>query len=221
MQGYNAPYVPGWDNNGLPIEVLVAKEFREKKLTPTRMEIRRRCREVAVEWVGKQSEQFQRLGIRGNWEHPYLTMSQEMAARSWMSSPRWSKRALSTGGLRPVYWSLVDETALADAEIEYADRTDPSIYVRFPLRSDPDGVFGPDALSCDCYTVIWTTTPWTIPANVAVAAGPNMSYVIVIVAHEGWPLFSAEDRLGATMAAGKLLELSGAENRAKAEICKT
>jgi len=80
MEGYTCPYVPGWDNNGLPIEVLVAKEFREKKLTPTRAEIRARCREVAVEWVGKQSEQFQRLGIRGDWDHPYLTMSKEMAA---------------------------------------------------------------------------------------------------------------------------------------------
>lgn len=102
-------------------------------------------------------------------------------------------------GLRPVYWSLVDETALADAEIEYADRSDPSIYVRFPLRVDPDGVFGADAKTGDCYTVIWTTTPWTIPANVAIAAGPNIGYAVV--QHGTARYLVAEDRLGATMAA--------------------
>ena len=199
MEGYSAPYVPGWDNNGLPIEVLVAKEFREKKLIPTRMEIRRRCREVAVEWVGKQSEQFQRLGIRGNWDHPYLTMSQEMAAKELDVFAEMVEKGFVYRGLRPVYWSLVDETALADAEIEYADRTDPSIYVRFPVRSDPDGVFGEGVKTGDCYTVIWTTTPWTIPANVAVAAGPNISYVVV--SHNGCHYLVAEERLGATMAA--------------------
>jgi isoleucyl-tRNA synthetase len=199
MEGYTAPYVPGWDNNGLPIEVLVAKEFREKKQTPTRMEIRRRCREVAEEWVGKQSEQFQRLGIRGDWDHPYLTMSKEMAAQELDVFAEMVDRGFIYRGLRPVYWSLVDETALADAEIEYADRTDPSVYVRFPLRADPDGVFGPDARQGDCYTVIWTTTPWTIPANVAVAAGPGLDYVVV--QHGTARYLVAADRLGATMAA--------------------
>ncbi len=199
MEGYTAPYVPGWDNNGLPIEVLVAKEFYEKKETPTRMEIRRRCREVATEWVGKQSEQFQRLGIRGNWDEPYLTMSPQMAVKELDVFAEMVEKGFVYRGLRPVHWSLVDETALADAEIEYEDRTDPSIYVRFPLRSDPDGVFGTDAKMGDCYTVIWTTTPWTIPANVAVAAGPNISYVIV--SHNGCRYLVAEDRLGATMAA--------------------
>ena len=199
MEGYTAPYVPGWDNNGLPIEVLVAKEFREKNLTPTRMEIRRRCREVAVEWVGKQSAQFQRLGIRGDWDHPYLTMSKEMAAKELDVFAEMVDKGFIYRGLRPVYWSLVDETALADAEIEYADRTDPSIYVRFPLRADPDAVFGTDAKQDDCYTVIWTTTPWTIPANVAVAAGRSLDYVIV--QHQTARYLVAAERLGATMAA--------------------
>ena len=199
MEGYTAPYVPGWDNNGLPIEVLVAKEFREKNLTPTRMEIRRRCREVAVEWVGKQGEQFRRLGIRGDWDHPYLTMSKEMAAKELDVFAEMVEKGFIYRGLRPVHWSLVDETALADAEIEYADRADPSIYVRFPLRSDPGGVFGADADSAKCYTVIWTTTPWTIPANVAVAAGATLDYVIV--QHQADRYLVAADRLGATMAA--------------------
>jgi isoleucyl-tRNA synthetase len=199
MEGYACPYVPGWDNNGLPIEVLVAKEFRASGHTPTRAEIRRRCRAVAAEWVGKQSDQFQRLGVRGDWEHPYRTMAPEMAAREMDVFAEMVEKGYIYRGLRPVYWSLVDETALADAEIEYADRTDPSIYVRFGLRADPDGVFGPDARAGDCYTVIWTTTPWTIPANVAVAAGPALDYVIV--GHEGRRYLLAEDRLGATMAA--------------------
>ena len=199
MEGYTSPYVPGWDNNGLPIEVLVAKEFREKKQTPTRMEIRRRCREVATEWVGKQAAQFERLGIRGDWGHPYLTMSKEMAAKELDVFAEMVEKGFIYRGLRPVYWSLVDETALADAEIEYEDRTDPSIYVRFPVRADPDGVFGPDAKTGDCYTVIWTTTPWTIPANVAVAAGPGIEYAVV--QHERARYLVAADRLGATMAA--------------------
>jgi isoleucyl-tRNA synthetase len=198
MQGYKAPYVPGWDNNGLPIEVLVAKEFREKKMTPTRYEIRARCREVAVEWVAKQSEQFQRLGIRGDWDHPYLTMTPEMAARELDVFADLVEKGFIYRGLRPVSWSLVDETALADAEIEYADRTDSSIYVRFALKSDPDGVFGEGGAK-NAYTVIWTTTPWTIPANVAVAAGPKIEYVVA--EHDDKRYLIAAARLEATMAA--------------------
>ncbi len=199
MQGYKAPYVPGWDNNGLPIEVLVAKEFREQKLTPTRQEIRARCREVATEWVGRQSEQFQRLGIRGDWDRPYLTMAPEMAARELDVFADLVEKGFIYRGLRPVHWSLVDETALADAEIEYADRTDPSIYVRFPLKADPDGVFGAGATPENAATIIWTTTPWTIPANVAVAAGPDIEYAVV--EHQGGRFLLAAARLGETMAA--------------------
>jgi isoleucyl-tRNA synthetase len=197
MRGYKAPYVPGWDNNGLPIEVLVAKEFREKKLTPSRSEIRARCREVATEWVQKQSEQFQRLGIRGDWTHPYLTMTKEMAAAELDVFADLVEKGVIYRGLRPVHWSLVDETALADAEIEYADRTDPSIYVRFPLRSDPNAVFNPEAALENCSTIIWTTTPWTIPANVAVAVGPDMEYVIARRGDERFLVAAA--RLAATM----------------------
>lgn len=199
MEGYKAPYVPGWDNNGLPIEVLVAKEFREKKQTPTRMEIRQRCREVADYWYKVQSEQFQRLGIRGDWDHPYLTMSNELAAKELEVFAELVEKGFIYRGLRPVYWSLVDETALADAEIEYADRTDPSIHVRFALRADPDGVFGQDVDQSRCCTVIWTTTPWTIPANVAVAVGPNIDYVIA--EQDGRRYLVAADRLMPTMEA--------------------
>jgi len=195
-QGYKTPYVPGWDNNGLPIEVLVAKEFLAKKYTPTRKEIRDRCREVATEWVGKQSEEFQRLGIRGDWDHPYLTMTKELAARELDVFADMVEHGFIYRGKKPVHWSLVDQTALAEHEIEYEDREDPSIFVRFALRSDLYDVFaGYDPARC--FTIIWTTTPWTIPANVAVAVGPDIEYVIV--EHEGDRYLIALDRLGATM----------------------
>ena len=199
MEGYTSPYVPGWDNNGLPIEVLVAKEFLAQKLSPTRTEIRRRCREVATEWTAKQSEQFQRLGIRGDWDNPYMTMTPKMAAKELDVFAEMVEKGFVYRGLKPVFWSLVDETALAEHEVEYEDRTDPSIFVRFPLQADPDGVFGPDAKQGDCYTVIWTTTPWTIPANVAVAAGAGIEYVVV--QHDTARYLVASDRLGAVMAA--------------------
>ncbi len=204
MQGYKAPYVPGWDNNGLPIEVLVAKEFRQKGEKPTRAEIRARCREVAEQWYKIQREQFQRLGVSGDWDHPYLTMTKEMAAQELEVFAELVERGFIYRGLRPVYWSLVDETALADAEIEYADRTDSSIYVRFPLRTDPDGVFGSDIDLADCSTIIWTTTPWTIPANVAVAVGADIDYVIA--EHNGRRFLVAAERLAPTMAAAGLAD---------------
>ncbi len=199
MQGYKTPYVPGWDNNGLPIEVLVAKEFLAKKQQPTRKEIRDRCREVATEWTARQAAQFQRLGIRGDWGHPYLTMANHMAAKELDVFAEMVARGFIYRGLKPVFWSLVDQTALAEHEVEYEDRNDPSIYVRFALRADPDGVFGSGADVSQCYTIIWTTTPWTIPANVAVAVGAEIEYALV--EHEGQRYLVASDRLGATMAA--------------------
>ena len=196
-QGYQTPYVPGWDNNGLPIEVLVAKEFREKKQTPTKAEIRARCREVATHWVGVQSEEFQRLGIRADWAHPYLTMTKELASRELDAFAEMVDKGFIYRGLRPVHWSLVDQTALADAEIEYEDREDPSIFVRFALREDPNAIF--EAYDpARCYTVIWTTTPWTIPANTGVAVGPGVEYAVV--EYQGDRYLLAADRLGATMA---------------------
>jgi isoleucyl-tRNA synthetase len=200
MQGYKAPYVPGWDNNGLPIEVAVSKEFREKKVTPTPTEMRVRCREFAMHWVERQKAQFERLGIRGDWDNPYLTASPKVAAKQLEVFADMVDKGYVYKGLKPVYWSLVDETALADHEVEYEDRKDPSIFVRFPLVSDPNGIFGGSAPSIDrCYTIIWTTTPWTIPANVAVAMGPEVEYAVV--EHEGDRYLLAADRIGATMAA--------------------
>jgi isoleucyl-tRNA synthetase len=178
MKGYRAPYVPGWDNHGLPIETAVTKEFREKKTVPSPLELRKRCREYAGEWVEKQKVQFKRLGVRGDWDHPYLTMSNSFEANILETF-----RLLVTGGyvyrgVKPVHWCVTDQTALADAEIEYQERTDPSITVRFRLHSDPSGVFSGFPRD-DMYVAVWTTTPWTIPANVAVAVHPNFNYSLV------------------------------------------
>ena len=193
MQGYRAPYTPGWDNNGLPIELLVSKEFRQKGYKPDHMELRARCRAVAEEWTAIQSEQFQRLGIRGDWANPYLTMLPQVSAKQLDVFAQMVEAEYVYRGLRPVYWSLVDETALADHEVEYADKVDPSIYVAFRVQSDVDAVFGTDIAQDRCYTVIWTTTPWTIPANVAVAVGPEIDYVVA--EHDGRRYLVAKSRI--------------------------
>ncbi|MGQ9526029.1 MAG: isoleucine--tRNA ligase, partial [Armatimonadota bacterium] len=176
MRGYRSPYVPGWDNHGMPIENNVAKEFQKAKKTPTKLELRKRCREYAAHFVNVQREQFMRLGINGDWENPYLTMSPEFEARIVAVFGELARAGYIYRGLRPIHWCPECQTALAEAEIEYEDKISPSIYVRFPLRSDPKGVFPTGGRG---WTVIWTTTPWTIPANLAVAVHPDFSYLIV------------------------------------------
>lgn len=177
MQGFAAPYVPGWDNHGLPIETGVMKLFRKEGVTPSKVQLRKRCREYAREYVEKQKAQFQRLGVRGDWDNPYLTMSTNFEAEIVRTFGVLVEKGFVYRGLKPVHWCPTDETALADAEIEYVEgKRDPSIYVRFALQSDPHGVFG--QAETKCYTIIWTTTPWTIPANVAVAVSPTFEYVV-------------------------------------------
>lgn len=186
MQGYRAPYVPGWDNHGLPIEVEVMKEFRAKKEQWTPATLRARCRAFAGEWVETQKAQFQRLGIRADWEHPYLTMAPAFEAKIVETFAEMARKGYVYRGLKPVLWDTANETALANTEAEYKDRVSPSIYVRFPLKSDPNGVFGGDSSGAlsergNAYTIIWTTTPWTIPANLAVAVHPDADYSVVQV----------------------------------------
>ncbi|MBW3623421.1 MAG: isoleucine--tRNA ligase, partial [Armatimonadetes bacterium] len=176
MRGFRSPYVPGWDNHGLPIENNVSKEFLQKKQTPTKAEFRKRCREYAAHWVGVQREQFRRFGITGDWENPYLTMSPQFEATIVQVFGELAEKGSIYRGLKPIHWCPTDRTALADHEIEYEDHVSPSIYVRFPLRDDPGGVF--EGLE-NPYTVIWTTTPWTIPANLAVAVHPDADYVVL------------------------------------------
>jgi len=176
MMGLRCPYVPGFDNHGLPIEQSVAKAFAERKETPDTPTFRAACREHARHYCGVQSEQFQRLGVFGLWSDPYTTMNYRFEAEI----VRVFKRLIAANqvykGLRPVLWSPTSRTALADTEIVYHDHVSRAITVTFPLQEDPHGFFS-DYESVAC--VIWTTTPWTIPANVAVAFGPELEYALV------------------------------------------
>ena len=200
MNGYRAPFIPGWDNHGLPIEQKVSEDFRRRHESPSRLDMRHACRVYASKWVDKQREQFKRLGIMGDWEHPYLTMSKDYEATIVKVFGELVEQGYIYRGLKPIHWCIYDETALAEAEIEYADHTSPSIYVRFPLIRDPNGVFNTDRSVCDdCYTIIWTTTPWTIPANLAVAVHPDYDYALVDV--NGDRYLVAAELVGRTMAA--------------------
>ena len=195
MSGYRVPYIPGWDNHGLPIEQKVAEEFRKKHESPTKLELRKACRVYADKWVNIQREQLKRLGLISDWDHPYLTMSSEYEAMEVKVFGEMVEKGYVYRGLKPVYWCINDETALAEAEIEYADHTSHSIFVRFSLVSDPNALFRagsetpPD--QSHCYTIIWTTTPWTIPANLAVAVHPDYEYAFVDVENDRY-LIAAE-----------------------------
>jgi isoleucyl-tRNA synthetase len=182
MAGYRSPYVPGWDNHGMPIENEVSKEYRKKGEKPDKVTMRRRCRDYAAGFVEKQKTQFKRLGVRGDWDNPYLTMSADFEAKIVEVFGELAEQGYIYRGLKPVLWCAFCETALADAEVEYGDHTSNSIYVRFPVHRDPYNVFGGDTDDPkDAYLVIWTTTPWTIPANLALAVHPDAEYVVMNV----------------------------------------
>ncbi|MBL8060159.1 MAG: isoleucine--tRNA ligase [Chthonomonas sp.] len=178
MMGYRVPYVPGYDNHGLPIEQAVMKKFAEKKEKPDLPTLRQACRDHAAEYIKIQTEQFERLGIFGLWEKPYRTMDFRFEA----AIVRVFGKLVSLGqvyrGLKPVMWSPTSRTALADTEIVYEEHVSKSIFVRFPLLDDHNG--WSKGLE-NVYTIIWTTTPWTIPANLGVAFHPGLDYVIAKV----------------------------------------
>ncbi|MDE2125412.1 MAG: isoleucine--tRNA ligase [Armatimonadetes bacterium] len=178
MQGHCAPYVPGWDNHGMPIENAVVREFRLHGEQPDRVTLRRACRRYAEQWIDTQREQFKRLGVRGDWDNPYLTMSREFEATIVGVFGEFVESGYIYRGLRPTLWCAGCETALADAEIEYANHTSSSITVRFPLASDALGRL-PEGQPV--YALIWTTTPWTIPANLALAVHPDVEYALAAV----------------------------------------
>jgi len=182
MQGYRAPYVPGWDNHGMPIENEVSKEFRRKGVQPDKVTMRKRCRDYASHFVEKQKAQFKRLGVRGDWDNPYLTMSADFEAREIEVFGALVEKGYIYRGLKPVLWCAFCETALADAEVEYEDHVSNSIYVRFPVHRDPNNLFGSEETDpANAYVLIWTTTPWTIPANLALAVHPDAHYVVLEV----------------------------------------
>ncbi|MGI5971679.1 MAG: isoleucine--tRNA ligase [Oscillospiraceae bacterium] len=176
MSGYQAPYVPGWDNHGMPIESAIIKQRKldRKKMSVT--EFRDACRDFAWKFVNIQRDQFIRLGVLGDWENPYLTMDPAFEAEEVRVFGAMYKKGFIYKGKKPVYWCPQDETALAEAEIEYADDKCESIYVKFALKDDK-GLFGGEIN--DTYVVIWTTTTWTLPGNLAISVGPDFDYVLI------------------------------------------
>ena len=178
MSGFDAVYVPGWDCHGLPIEHNVDKELKEKKKELSLSQVRKLCRAYAERFVNIQREEFKRLGVMGNWEDPYLTMSYGYEATIARECGKFATNGSLFRSKKPIYWCCTCQTALAEAEIEYQDETSPSIYVRFPMIDDISDV-APALAGKSVSVVIWTTTPWTIPANLAIALHPDFRYVAV------------------------------------------
>jgi len=192
MAGFDCVYVPGWDCHGLPIEHQVDQELGERQHTIPQAEKRRLCRTYASKYLDIQRRQFKRFGVFGEWDQPYVTMDYDYEATT---VEEFGKLLLSGDvykGKKPVYWCASCKTALAEAEVEYADHTTPSIYVKFPMVSDPSSMF-PELAGEKVSVVIWTTTPWTIPANLAIALHKDFDYVAVRV--KGEVLIFAEELL--------------------------
>ncbi len=176
MAGYDSPYVPGWDCHGLPIEIKVDEQLGRKKLEMAPIDVRRACRAYAGKYLDLQRKQFQRLGVLGQFNEPYSTMTKSYEARIVETFFEFLERGFVYKGLRPVYWCIHDRTALAEAEVEYEMHTSPSVYVRYSLTSDPaqlDAALAGKQVN----TIIWTTTPWTLPASLAVAFHRDFEYV--------------------------------------------
>jgi isoleucyl-tRNA synthetase len=187
MQGFQTPYVPGWDCHGLPIEHKIQQDLGPKLREMSVLEVRKLCHEYADKYVKVQCEQFQRLGILGDWGDPYLTMSPGYEAETLEVFARFVEAGLVYKKLKPVPWSIENQTALADAELEYQDVSDQSVYVEFPIAGRPGE-----------YLLVWTTTPWTLPANLAVAVNPKVEYSYV--------RYRRNDQLRCVVVASQLVE---------------
>jgi isoleucyl-tRNA synthetase len=175
MAGFRTPYVPGWDTHGLPIELAVERELKDKRHSMSPAEIRKACRDYALKFVNIQREEFKRLGVLGDWDAPYLTLDPSYEGAIATALAKFARGGWLYRGKKPVIWCPRDKTALAEAEIEYKDKASPSVYVRMPLIER--GKL-PETISRPAF-VIWTTTPWTLPANLAIVAHPQMSYVAI------------------------------------------
>ena len=175
MNGFYSPYIPGWDTHGLPIEQALTNNKKINRKEKTVAEFRELCQQYALEQVEGQKTQFKRLGVLGDWDNPYITLQKEFEAEQIKVFGKMVKDGLIYKGLKPIYWSPSSETALAEAEIEYHDKKSPSIYVAFKV------VDGKDILSGDEEFVIWTTTPWTIPGNLAICVNADLEYATVAV----------------------------------------
>jgi isoleucyl-tRNA synthetase len=198
MSGFNAPYVPGWDCHGLPIEIKVDEQLGRKKLEMPAIAVRRACREYAEKYLDLQRTQFKRLGILGRWSEPYSTMTPEYESKIIETFFHFLEKGFVYKGLKPVLWCMHDRTALAEAEVEYEMHTSPSVYVRYRLTSPPEAIDSRLA-GKQVWTIIWTTTPWTLPASLAVAFHPEFEYVAL--EHEGQVYIVAEALAAATRAA--------------------
>lgn len=204
MMGWHAPYVPGWDTHGLPIETALTKKGKVDRKKLSIAEFRQKCEEYALEQIDSQREQFKRLGVRGDWENPYVTLTHDYEAQQIKVFGDMAKKGYIYKGKKPVYWSPSSESALAEAEIEYHDKRSPSIYVTFDVTEGKGILLGDEKF------VIWTTTPWTIPANLAIALHPELEYAVVQEKEEKY-----------VVALGLLDELKAAFEWEQAEIVKT
>ena len=183
MQGYDAPYVPGWDTHGMPIEHAAIKIMGLNRHELNPLDLRHKCKEYALECIDMQRKDFKRLGVMGDWDHPYITLYPEFEAEQILVFGEMAKKGYIYKGLKTVYWCPHCETALAEAEIEYGELKSPTIYVKFALVDDKGNL--PVGINAqNVYAVIWTTTPWTMPANVAIAVHPNFDYCWVQVGNE-------------------------------------
>ncbi len=200
MRGFRTPYVPGWDCHGLPIEQKVSREIQEKKLTLTTAELRAKCDAFSEQWIGTQTAQFKRIGVLADWKNEYKTKAPAFEADIIRTFAAFIEQDLVYRSKKPVYWSIPFETALAEAEIEYKDHISPSIWVKFAVPADQAAKFG---LPTDkpLFVVIWTTTPWTIPANLAIAVHPQIDYVVADLGAQR--IVVAEALLGAVLKAAK------------------
>ncbi len=179
LRGFSAPYIPGWDCHGLPIEFKVSQEMRKAGDTNAdAATIRKACEAYARKYIDLQRAQFKRLGVLGDWDNPYLTLNKEYEADELRLFANIVEKGFVYRGKKPVYWSIPCRTALAEAEVEYKDHVSQSIYVKFPVVGQPN-----------TFIVIWTTTPWTLPANLAVAYNKDFQYVKVVVGGEIYILF--------------------------------
>ncbi|MFH0887540.1 MAG: isoleucine--tRNA ligase, partial [bacterium] len=180
MSGHNAPYIPGWDCHGLPIETQLLKELGKKRAEMGTIEFRSLCHKYAMRNVDMQSDQFKRLGVRGDWEHPYLTLNSSYEERVIDLFGKLAEAEYVYRGRKPIHWCVECETALAEAEIEYEDDRSPSIYVAFAIKDLKGKLKGCETKNLSF--LIWTTTPWTLPSNVAIAVNPEFDYVIIQIA---------------------------------------
>ena len=206
MRGFDSPYVPGWDCHGLPIETKVAKDLGQKLAGMPPAEVRDRCRAEALKWVDIQRDQFRRLGIEGDWNKPYLTLDPSYEAGIMEVLARLVERGYVFRQLKPIHWDIHDRTALAEAELEYADVTSPTVFVNFPILGGLPTSWGDHPWNA----MIWTTTPWTLPANVAIAVHPELDYVGL--KYRGPDGNSDQYTILAAALATKVMKLAGLED---------